>query len=338
MQSTRIRRRKHATAIAVLVFMLTSCADAPQSMFSDAGTEAAQVARLFWVMLAGGTAIWAFVVGLSYYAAKVSPRGFDDKVGLRLIVWGGCVFPTVVLSALLFWGLGMMTDLRRPADGPTIAVSAERFWWRVAYGVEGGPGVARTLPTGGIASANEVWLPVGRRSVILLGSPDVIHSFWVPALAGKTDAIPGRVNRLVLEPTRTGVYSGACAEFCGTAHAQMGFRVVVVSEPEFNAHVQAQAAPAAVIGGAGAELFVRNGCAACHSVRGTPADGRIGPDLTHVASRRTIGAGLLPTSVASIAAFIRSTDHVKPGVEMPAFGMLPEAEIDAIAQWLGQLE
>ncbi|MFN7101655.1 MAG: c-type cytochrome [Pseudorhizobium sp.] len=277
-------------------------------------------------------------MGLSYYALKGDPDRHSEKTGVRLIIWGGCVFPVVVLAALLFFGLRMMPELRRPADGPTIAVSGERFWWRIAYDIEGAPGVVRNLPQGGVPSANEIWLPVNKRTEVLLGSPDVIHSFWVPALAGKMDAIPGRVNRLVLEPTRLGVFNGACAEFCGTAHAQMGLRVVVVSESEFEHYVEAQAKPAAIDDGAGLSLFLQNGCGGCHSVRGTPAQGGIGPDLTHVASRRTIAAGLLAMTEENVAAFIASPDHLKPGAEMPAFGVLPDGDVALMSQWLGSLK
>lgn len=324
-------------AAALASAALAGCRGA-QSTFDPAGVEAERVLTLFWIMLAGGAAIWIIVIGLSYYATRGKSGPYSDNSGVRLIVWGGCVFPAVVLAGLLWWGLTMMPELRRAADGPTVAVSAERFWWRVAYAVEGEPGVIRNLPRGGVPSANEIWIPLGKRTEILLSSPDVIHSFWVPPLAGKMDAIPGRVNRLVLEPTRPGVFNGVCAEYCGTAHTYMGFRVVVVPEAEFDAYVTSQALPAAITDGSGARLFVQNGCAACHTVRGTPADGDVGPDLTHVASRRTIAAGVLPTTVENFAAFIRSTEHLKPGVEMPAFGMLPDEEITAIAQWLGTLE
>lgn len=330
-------RKVRASRAFPAVLALSAC-EGPQTAFDTAGVEAARVLTLFWIMLAGAVAIWAIVVGISYYAARVAPERHAERTGLRLIIWGGCVLPTVVLAGLLFWGLEMMPELRRPGDGPTIAVSGERFWWRIAYGVEGDPGVVRNLPKGGIPSANEIWIPVDQRTEILLNSPDVIHSFWVPPLAGKMDAIPGRVNRLILEPTEHGVFNGACAEFCGTAHAQMGLRVVVVSEAEFTEYVRAQAQPAAVTDSAGLDLFMQNGCAACHTVRGTPADGDVGPDLTHLASRRTIAAGLLPTTEESIAAFIASPDHLKPGVEMPAFGVLPEGEIARIAAWLGSLE
>jgi cytochrome c oxidase subunit 2 len=323
-------------ALAATSPVVAACAG-PQSTFTAAGTESESVLFLFYVMVAGGTAIWLFVIGLSLYAVRTTPAKDGARIGVRLIIWGGCVFPTVVLTALLFWGLKEMPGYRRPADGPRIAVSGERFWWRVAYDVEGEPGIVKSLPTGGVESANEIWIPVGRRTEILLGSPDVIHSFWVPALAGKTDMIPGRVNRLVLEPTVEGVYNGVCAEFCGSAHAQMAFRVVVVSEQRYAEHVAAQAEPAAVVTGPGLDRFIENGCAACHTVRGTPADGSVGPDLTHIASRRTIGAGLLETTETNLADFIRATDHVKPGVEMPSFGALPDDEVAVIARWLGEL-
>lgn len=330
-------RKVRAITVLPVILALSACVG-PQTAFDPAGVEAARVLALFWIMLAGAVAIWVVVVGISYYAVRVAPEQHSERTGLRLIIWGGCVLPTIVLAGLLFWGLSMMADLRRPADGPTIAVSGERFWWRIAYGVEGGPGVVRNLPKGGIPSANEIWIPVSRRTEILLSSPDVIHSLWVPSLAGKMDAIPGRVNRLILEPTELGVFNGVCAEFCGAAHAQMGLRVVVVSETEFTKHVREQAEPAAVTESAGLNLFMKNGCAACHTIRGTPADGDVGPDLTHIASRRTIAAGLLPTSAETIAVFIAAPDHHKPGVEMPAFGMLPDQEIAQIAAWLGSLE
>ena len=324
-------------AIAALALPALASCSGPQSTFTAAGSESESILYLFYVMLAGASVIWLFVIGLSLYAVRTTPATDGARIGVRLIVWGGCVFPTVVLALLLYWGLEKMPGYRRPADGPRIAVSGERFWWRVAYDVEGEPGIVKSLPAGGVESANEIWIPVGRRTEILLGSPDVIHSFWVPALAGKTDAIPGRVNRIVLEPLVAGVYNGVCAEFCGDAHAQMGLRVVAVPEAEYAAHVAAMAEPAAVISGQGVNAFLGNGCAACHTVRGTPASGSIGPDLTHVASRLTLGAGLLENNRENLTAFIRATDHVKPGVEMPAFGMLPDDDIAVIANWLGEL-
>nr|WP_255699814.1 c-type cytochrome [Jiella avicenniae] len=290
-------------------------------------------------MLVGAILIWLAVIGLSVFATRIRPKAYGETAGLRLIVWGGCVFPVVVLTALLVWGLQMMPPMRAEANGPTIAVSGERFWWRVAYGVEGEPGVSKTLPEGGTPSANEIWLPAGQRTELLLGSPDVIHSLWVPSIAGKMDAIPGRVNRLVVEPTKPGVYNGVCAEFCGDAHAQMALRVVVVPADEYEAYVARQGAPASVeTGNAGFRAFMQNGCDACHAVRGTGAAGEVGPDLTHLASRRTIAAATLPMSRDNLAEFIGFTHRVKPGVQMPSYGMLAEEEIAAIAGWLETLQ
>ena len=317
---------------------LSACSG-PQSTLHPAGLESEAVADLFWVMLAGAVALWVFVISLSIWATKLRSKPYSEKAGLRLIVWAGCVMPTVVLTTLLVWGLQMMPIFRAKGDGPTIAVSGERFWWRVAYGVEGEPGVARSLPEGGTPSANEIWLPVNTRTELLIGSPDVIHSLWIPSIAGKMDAIPGRVNRLVVEPTKVGVYNGVCAEFCGDAHAQMALRVIVVAPEEYDAYVARQSEPAEASSiNAGFTAFIRNGCDACHSVRGTAAAGRVGPDLTHVGSRHTLGAATLEMSLANLIRFISKTHEVKPGVEMPSYSMLGNRDTAEIAAWLETLQ
>ncbi|MCG6116330.1 MAG: cytochrome B, partial [Mesorhizobium sp.] len=239
----------------------------PQSTFLSAGTESDAVNALFFWMLGGAVLIWLVVMGISIYATRAHPGAHREKAGVRLIVWGGVAFPVVTLTLLLAFGLWLMPELRREGEGMRIAISGERFWWRIFYDTPAEPGVQRALPRAGVESANELWLPVGVRTELLLGSPDVIHSFWVPALGGKVDMLPGRVNRLVLEPTREGVFNGVCAEFCGTAHAQMAFRVRVVSPQAFADYVAAQARPAAGAGGAGQTAFMANGCGACHAVR-----------------------------------------------------------------------
>jgi cytochrome c oxidase subunit 2 len=175
-----------------------------------------------------------------------------------------------------------------------------------------------------------------------LSSPDVIHSFWVPSIAGKMDMIPGRITRLALEPTRTGAFRGACAEYCGTSHALMAFDVVVAENAEFQGWLDAQAAPASIPADAlatrGQRTFHANGCSACHTIRGTAAAGRIGPDLTHVASRASIGAATLPNQIEALMRWIRDTDQVKPGVHMPAFRALTSDELIGLAAYLRSLE
>ena len=154
--------------------------------------------------------------------------------------------------------------------------------------------------------------------------------------------IPGRRTQLVLEPTAAGIYRGVCAEFCGASHALMAFRVVVQERPEFDAWLARQAAPAAApadgLAAAGAEAFLRNGCGACHAVRGTPALGTVGPDLTHVGGRLSLGAGILPNDPEAFLRFVSLTGEIKPSVHMPAFGMLPAAELEAIAAYLEALQ
>jgi cytochrome c oxidase subunit 2 len=257
---------------------------------------------------------------------------------MRLIVWGGVAFPTLVLAALLGYGLTLLTDLRAPGDGLRIAVSGERYWWRVRYQMPSSRG-SGAKPGVTVESANELRLPLGERTELMLESPDVIHSLWIPTLAGKMDMIPGRSNRLVVEPTEAGHYGGVCAEFCGTAHARMALDVIVMSRVDFDRWLADQAKPAALgVTSAGQQGFLASGCGACHQVRGTEANGRIGPDLTHVGSRPRIGAGLLPTTVDNLASFIADTEKLKPGVRMPSFGMLPEQRIRDMASWLESLK
>jgi len=287
-------------------------------------------------MVGGAAVIWVLVLGTAVYAAAFRPdREHSDRTANLLILGGGVAFPTLVLAGLLSYGLYLMPRLG-PAiegDGLVIEVAGEQWWWRVRY-----------LPEEGepFELANELRLPVGERVELRLTSPDVIHSFWVPSLGGKMDMIPGRTNRLVLEPTKTGRFRGVCAEYCGDSHALMAFQTVVVPRPELEAWMERQRAPAAEPAGPeaarGRELFLADGCGACHTVRGTPADGRVGPDLTHVGARLTLAAGTLGTGRADFERWLARADGVKPGVHMPAFGMLPRRDLAALAAYLEGLE
>lgn len=303
-----------------------------QSALDPAGREAAEVAALFWAMLAGALVIWAAVVGVAVYATRFRPGPHEEWVGRALILGGGVALPLVVLTGLLVPGLAMIPALRAPGGLLRIEVVGEQWWWRVIYHRPG------AVP---VISANEIRLPVGQRVELVLTSPGVIHSFWVPSLGGKVDMIPGRTNRLVLEPTRTGTFRGVCAEFCGTSHALMAFMVEAMEPAAFDAWLEREAAPAAPppegAAARGAELFEALGCGGCHTIRGTEAGGTIGPDLTHLASRRSIGAGTLPNDHASLVRWVAATGEVKPEARMPAFGMLPQAELDDLAAYLGSL-
>ena len=227
-----------------------------------------------------------------------------------------------------------MLDVRRGEPDFQVRIVGEQYWWRVQF-----------MPSGdrpGFETANEFRLPAGASVELILDSADVIHSFWVPPLAGKVDMIPGRTNRLLVEPTRPGLYRGQCAEFCGLSHAYMSLLVEISNDAEFDAWRKHQtavaAAPADRQARRGQQLFLAAGCGGCHTIRGTAATGTIGPDLTHFASRGTLGAVRLPNEPDHVARWIADTDDVKSGTAMPAFGFLAEADLDALVAYLGGLE
>jgi len=306
-----------------------------QSTLDPAGREAERIAILFWCMVVGAAVIWLSVIGLALYCVRAPAESFSRRRASVLIIGGGAVVPAIVLAVLLVFGLAMLPGLVTPAPEGSlkIAVSGELWWWRVRY-----------LTTSGepIELANELHLPVGEPVEFQLESDNVIHSFWIPSLAGKMDMIPGRVTRLALTPTRIGVFRGVCAEYCGTAHALMKFDVVVEEKPKFDdwlAHQSQLAKPATEpVAKQGQDLFLATGCHACHTVRGTTASGIVGPDLTHVGSRRSLAAGTLPNEPDEFRRWIALTEEVKPGSHMPKFDMLPAEQRDALAVYLKGLK
>jgi cytochrome c oxidase subunit 2 len=312
--------------------LLGGCAGA-QSALDPAGPEARAVAGLFWVMTAAGAAIWLAVVLAYLYAKRRDRRVWSGEAAGRLVLWAGAVFPASVLFMLLGYALWLMPGLRpwTSPQGPglVVEVTGHQYWWDVVYRPEHGPPVV---------TANALRLPVGTPVEFRLASPDVIHSFWIPALGGKMDLIPGRTNRLLLTADRPGSWRGACAEFCGSSHALMAFDVAADPPESFDAWLAAEAAPSPGADAPGRDAFLAEGCGACHTVRGTEADGRVGPDLSHVGSRLTIGAGTLPRSPETLARFITDPAAVKPGAGMPAYEMLAPARIDEIARWLEGLK
>jgi cytochrome c oxidase subunit II len=306
----------------------------PQSALDPAGLAGERIADLFWWMTAGAVLAWIAVIALALYAVRVPPE-LHTRRRAHLLIVGGAVVPTIAIAVLVIYGLAPLPALLAPAPEGSlkITVSGEQWWWRVQYQTAGGDVVML---------ANEIHLPVGEPVEFQLESPDVIHSFWIPSLGGKIDMIPGRVTRLSLTPIKTGVFRGACAEYCGSSHALMRFYVVVEAKPAFDrwladqqALASAPAEPSAV---RGQELFFANGCGACHMIRGTPAKGVLGPDLTHVGSRLSIGAGMLPNNSEMLLRWIARTEQVKPGVLMPAFGMLPNEDLKALAAYMEALK
>lgn len=304
------------------------------SALEPAGRGAERIATLFWWMTGVSLVVWLLVTALALYAAY-GGKGASLRTARRLIVWGGALLPTLLLTVLLAFGLAAIPPLLAPppAGSRTIFITGEQWWWRVHY----------PLPDGTrVELANELRLAVGQPVELLLSSADVIHSLWIPALAGKMDLIPGRTTRLTLEPLRAGVFDGLCAEYCGDSHSFMELSVVVSTPDELEAWLARQAAPAQAptspLGRHGGERFLTSGCGACHSVRGTTANGVVGPDLTHVGSRLRIAGGRLPNDGASLHSWLARTGELKPGAVMPSFHMLPERELEALAAYLGGLE
>lgn len=320
---------------AVLLFifsgLLLSGCNGAQSALDPAGQEAERIATLFWWMVAGTLLVWVLVMILALYCVYASPESFTPWRGNLIIVGGGAVLPAVVLAVLLVFGLAMIPGLVSPARQGSlrIQVDGELWWWRVRY-------VSATNPN--VVLANEIHLPVGEQVEFQLKSDNVIHSFWIPALGGKMDMMPGRSTRLVLTPTRTGTYRGVCAEYCGDSHALMKFEVVVESRADFERWLKLQSKPATKptqsLAIRGQTSFLSSGCGSCHSIRGTVNDGIIGPDLTHVGSRLKVAAGTLPCEPESLALWIASTKELKPGSRMPHFSMLKPDELRAIAAYL----
>lgn len=322
----KILRLKRAALLVPVAICLAGC-NPEQSALHPAGEDAENLANLFWFMTIGGALLWAMVMGAAIYAVLGRKRPRSERFADRFIFAGGVAFPTVALAALLVFGLALLPDWAE-ADAPDlrIHVGAEQYWWRVDY--EG--------PDGGrIASANEIHLPAGGTIEFVLTSTDVIHSFWIPALGGKMDVIPGRTNVLRLKPTKPGIYRGVCAEFCGPSHALMAFPVIVHEARDFENWLASQRQPASPDG---AETFLAAGCGACHMVRGVTEAGSVGPDLTHLASRRTIAAGTLPLTEENLADWLVAPTHIKPDARMPSFASLPDTDRRAIVDFLMGLQ
>jgi cytochrome c oxidase subunit 2 len=302
-----------------------------QSALEPAGENARLIDQLTSVMTIGTVLITVIVLALVVIAIRSGSRRATTATW---VIGGGIVFPVVVLTTLLAYSLviGNALSVEAPADAVTIRVTGKRWWWEVRYPRPGG-GEA-------IVSANEIHIPAGRTVKLLLDTDDVIHSFWVPPLAGKIDMIPGRVNHLVLRADRAGVYRGQCAEYCGAQHALMAFYVIAHDGDAYERWVAREARTAEANqpqAQRGRELFVSTGCASCHAVRGTQAQGRLGPDLTHLASRGTIAAGMFENNRAILTGWISNSQGMKPGNLMPPVKMPPE-DLHALVAYLETLE
>jgi cytochrome c oxidase subunit 2 len=301
-----------------------SVLDGLQSALNPRSPQAGAASELAWLLFIGGAFVFATTMALIAYAAWKRPAWLGRQA---TIVVAGAVVPMLVLLALLAHSLKLAAAARgEGAPSVRIQVVGHQWWWRVRY-----------LDAHGkldFETANEIRIPIGQTIEIALDSADVLHSFWVPNLAGKLDAIPGRTQSLRLSAREAGTFRGQCAEYCGGPHAQMSLFVVAETPESFDRWRGIQRQP----GHASDDTFVSH-CAACHAIRGTPARGTLGPDLTHVGSRVSLAAAALPNDAAALAEWIASSQHIKPGNLMPQFGeQFDRAAIERLAAYLASLK
>jgi cytochrome c oxidase subunit 2 len=326
--------------LCVLLAAPLACCGGWQSALDAHGTAAISLKQLIILIVAVCSVVWMLVMIVLIAAlwrrreAQPAPPPPRRERRMTVAVTGAVVATVVVISTFTLVSFFATHALSVAGnDDLTIRVRGLQWWWGVEY--------VGASPSERFETANEIHIPVGRNVRIKLEGLDVIHSFWVPSLAGKQDLVPGRSNEITIRAERPGVYRGQCAEYCGMQHAHMALLVIADTQSDFDAWASAQRGsavqPADEESATGLQTFLAKPCAACHTVRGTAASGTTGPDLTHVGSRRFIAAGLFETTRGSLAAWIADPQTIKPGNNMPAVPLTPE-ELRTLSAYLASLK
>lgn len=325
-------------ASLVSALILAGC-DNPQSALDVQGAVAVELRHLILVFAVVCTVVWLAVVGVLVWAllrrrGSGQPGGAEQERTLRLAVLAAVAGTVVIVSGLTLTSFLATHRIALMGDAAlTIRVRGQQWWWQVIY-PDRNPALA-------FETANEIHIPVGKNVRLELEGVDVIHSFWVPSLAGKQDLVPGRHNSLTIRAERPGVYRGQCAEFCGLQHSHMAVLVIAETAADYERWSAAQRAQAVASinseASTGHTVFLSKPCAACHTIRGTLAAGKTGPDLTHVGSRTTIAAGLVETTRGSLAAWIADPQTLKPGNNMPLVPLTSD-ELRALSAYLESLK
>jgi cytochrome c oxidase subunit 2 len=319
------------------VVVLVAGCGSDHSAVNPQSSQQRSIADLFWVMMGAawlGFGVVVLLLFLGWLRRNRShlPFGGGEGAATALVLLLGVAVPIAVLSTLFLWAdVFVVRSTAAPKPGTTaltVHVTAHQWFWEVRY--QGTRAV----------TANEIHIPA-RTPVRVIGTTDdVIHSFWVPALNRKIDLIPGRRNSVLLEADRPGVYRGQCSEYCGIQHAHMALAVYVQPRAAFRAWLGTMARPARAPRTAlqrhGRQVFLTEACASCHTIRGTMADGTVGPDLTHVRARHTLAALTIPNDLSHLLAWIRDPQQVKPGTRMPTLD-LTQPQLDAVAAYLRSL-
>lgn len=318
---------QRSAAVAAIGIPAAAADDRPFSTLAPAGPAAAAIAEVWWWMFWGSLVVLALVCALALHAMVRNaerPAPFGSRL---LVLGGGIALPLAVITVLLFHGVRSGDAMRPGASGEgafRVEVTARQWWWAVRYpDVDGAP----------LFDANEILVPAGRPIDIVLESEDVIHSFWVPRLGGKLDAIPGKTNVLRLEADEPGIYRGMCAEFCGAQHARMGFHLVAMAEDDLQQALLERAAAAPSRDARGASAFERH-CAECHSTDSRVGAPATGPNLAAVALRRHLIAGWLRNEPGQLRRWLEDHQTIKPGNHMREMDHVDDEELDAIADWL----
>jgi cytochrome c oxidase subunit II len=329
-----VRRR---LALLAPLAVVTGCSGNPNAL-NPLGQGAREIANLWWAMFILATLVSILVIALLLLAAWRNRRSaaepedkLDERGGRLWILYGGVLLPVVILLPLSFVTVRTGARLAAPPGVGTIQIEVigHQFWWEVRY------------PGTDAVTANEIHIPVDTKVELLLSSADVIHSFKAPNLHGTLDLNPHETNSLVIDAFEPGEYWGVCGEFCGIQHARMQFLVIAQEPDEFEAWLERESAPRrqppSELAAEGEELFASLGCASCHAVRGTPYDGAAGPDLTHFASRRTLGALVAENNRGNLGGWIANSQNLKPGNLMPP-SVLDSDQLQALITYMEGLE
>jgi cytochrome c oxidase subunit 2 len=332
----RPRRGLILLAVGALVLLSTACAENPQTAFNPRSDYANAGLDLFILIIVLGVIIGVVVEIVLVATAIRYRRRADDPLPPQIhgstiieILW--TTGPVLVVGAILFFTLPVIFTWQAPAPASSmnVNVTGHQFWWEFGY------------PNANVVTANEIHLPVGQTVNLVLESDDVIHSFWVPALGGKRDAFPGHTNFIWLKPDSVGEFPGQCFQLCGYSHGNMRERAIVQSPSDFQAWLTAQQAPAVQptdpTAAEGGQLFQTRGCTACHTINGTPAAGKVGPNLTHLASRGVIAGAIMDNTAPNLRIWLKDPPAVKPGSVMPNLG-LNDHELDVLVAYLQSLK
>lgn len=311
----------------------------PMNILHGAGPVAAMQAKLgWWLMIVSIVVVVVVGILVLLGALRRHDEGRDLLVrsgsGMRWVIVGGMIVPAIILVITFALTIATEDATASPPTDPavTVQVIGHRWWWEVKYLAD---------PSHTVVTANEIHIPVGQPVRLELSSADVIHSFWIPQLAGKTDVIPGQRNVAWLQADAPGIYRGACTEYCGLQHANMAAFVVAESPVQFAQWLETQARSAAppsdADAAAGLAVFQRSACASCHAIRGSDALGQVGPDLTHLAGRMTIAAGALENTRGNLTGWIANSQAIKPGNDMPTM-TLGAGDLQALVSYLETLK